>query len=202
MEPLLSITTVPISIEMKVNNARLEYKNSNATMEITKDAGGLRIKSQPIKLDIDQSKCFSSIRPTAMESTYQAAQRGKQAVYQATATYAQEGKLLLNAQIGEDVLAEIIDSRVNDVNTNVGIQFLPSAEPEFNWSAPEMTIEYQMDKLNFDWKVLNGDFEFIPGDIQVSVTQMPDVNIEYIGGPIYVPPSADPEYVPTTDVRA
>ncbi|MEA5083845.1 MAG: DUF6470 family protein [Lachnospiraceae bacterium] len=203
MEPLISITTIPISIEMKVNNARLEYKNSNATMEITRDSGGLRIKSQPIKLDIDQSKCFSSIRPTTMESTYQAAQKGKQAVYEATATYAQEGKLLLNAQIGEDVLGQIIDSRVNkDVNTNVGIQFLPSAAPELNWSAPEMTIEYEMDKLNFDWKVLNGNFEFIPGDIEISITQMPDVRIEYIGGPIYFPASADPDYVPTTDVRA
>ena len=35
--------------------------------------------------------------------------------------------------------------------------------------------------------------EFIPGDIEMNITQYPDVVIEYIGGPIYVPPSADPE---------
>ena len=45
----------------------------------------------------------------------------------------------------------------------------------------------------------NGNYEFIPGDIEMSITQQPDVLIEYVGGPIYVPPSADPNYV---DVRA
>ena len=46
-----------------------------------------------------------------------------------------------------------------------------------------------------------GNFKFIPGDIQLSITQQPDVLIEYIGGPLYVPPSADPNYEPI-DVRA
>lgn len=202
MEPLLSITTIPISIEMRVKDAQLQYTNSKATMEITRDSGGLHIKSQPIKLDIDQSKCFSSLRPTTMESTYQSAEKGKKAVYEATATYASEGKLLLNAKVGEDVLGEIIESKTNDINTNVGIEFLPSSSPEFNWSKPEINIEYEMDKLNFEWKISNGDFEFIPGDIDISVTQMPDVRIEYTGGPIYFPASSDPEYVPITDKRA
>ena len=58
-----------------------------------------------------------------------------------------------------------------------------------------------MDKMNFDWRILKGDFEFIPGDIEFNITQYPDVMIEYIGGPIYVPPSADPES-PNIDVKA
>jgi len=49
---------------------------------------------------------------------------------------------------------------------------------------------------NFDWRIGNGDFNFIPGDIEISVAQQPDVLIKYIGGPIYVPPSADPDYQP------
>ena len=44
-------------------------------------------------------------------------------------------------------------------------------------------------------------FEFIPGDIEISVKQQPDVLIKYVGGPLYVPPSADPNYQPT-DVEA
>ena len=64
-----------------------------------------------------------------------------------------------------------------------------------------MTINYEMDKLNFDLKVANGNFEFIPGDIEMSITQRPQVLIEYVGGPIYVPKSANPDYEPL-DVRA
>ena len=57
-----------------------------------------------------------------------------------------------------------------------------------------MQIRFEMDKLNFDWRMNQTSFEFTPGDIQISVTQQPDVQIKYVGGPLYVPPSADPNY--------
>ena len=44
--------------------------------------------------------------------------------------------------------------------------------------------------------------EFTPGDIEISVTQQPDVIIKYVGGPLYVPPSADPNYEGAVDVEA
>lgn len=201
MEPLLKITTVPLKFEMTVNNARLEYNNSNAQLEISRDDGGLKIKSNPIKLDIDSFECYNSVNPTARTSIKEAAEKGKMAAYEATAAYAREGKLFLNAKIGEDVISKIAASKT-EVNTNVGITFTPTARPELNWSKPEIMMEYELDKLNFDWKVMNGNFEFIPGNIEISITQRPDVVIEYIGNPIYVPPSADPQYVPITDLRA
>lgn len=201
MEPLLKITSVPLQFEMKVNDARYEYHNSNAQLEITRDKGGLTIKSDPIKLDIDSFECYNSVNPTARTSIKDAAEKGKMAAYEATAAYAQEGKLFLNAKIGEDVIEKIVTSKM-EVNTNVGIAFTPTARPELNWSDPEISMQYELDKLNFDWKVMNGNFEFIPGNIEISITQQPDVIIEYIGSPIYVPPSADPEYVPITDLKA
>ena len=57
-----------------------------------------------------------------------------------------------------------------------------------------MQIRFEMDKLNFDWRFDKQQFEFTPGDIEVSVTQQPDVQIKYVGGPIYVPPSSDPNF--------
>jgi hypothetical protein len=73
--------------------------------------------------------------------------------------------------------------------------------PEISWDQGEIQIRYEMDKLNFDWRVGAGDFNFVPGDIEVSVTQQPDIIIKYIGGPLYVPPSAAPDYEPV-DVQA
>ena len=73
--------------------------------------------------------------------------------------------------------------------------FTPSARPEISWSEPNISIQYEMDKLNFEFKLANGNFEFIPGSIEINIKQYPDVVIEYIGKPIYVPPSADPDYV-------
>lgn len=196
MFPLIEITTVPIEIEMKVTDAKLEYARGTADLEISRgDGGGLHIKSRPIRLNVDTFEARNSIVPTTANSISQAADKGRQASYEATAAYARQGKLLLNAKVGEDKIAQIAaQQQAQNVKTNVGIQFLPTVGAELNWDAGDMQIRFEMDKLNFDWRMNHPSFEFTPGDIQISVTQQPSVQIKYVGGPLYVPPSSDPNY--------
>ncbi len=195
MFPLIEITTVPIEIEMKVTDAKLEYARGTADLEISRNKGGLHIKSRPIRLNVDTFEARNSIVPTTARAISQAAQRGTQASYEATAAYARQGKLLLSAKVGEDMISQIAaQTQAQNVQTNVGIQFLPSVGAELNWDPGDMQIRFEMDKLNFDWRMNHPSFEFTPGDIQISVTQMPEVQIKYVGGPLYVPPSADPNY--------
>lgn len=202
MYPLIEIKTVPIEIEMKVSHAKLEYTRGTADLEISRNDGGLSIKSRPIKLNIDTFEARNSVVPTAMRSQQQAAQKGQEASYTATATYAQHGQMLLNAKIGEELITKFAEeAAMKDYKPNVGLDFLPSVPPEISWDPGEMQIRYEMDKLNFDWRVDRPQFEFIPGDIELSVTQQPDVIIKYVGGPLYVPPSSDPNYEPV-DVEA
>ena len=201
MTPLIEIKTVPIEIEMKVSHAKLEYTRGTADLEISRGEGGLSIKSRPIKLNIDTFEARNSVVPTAMRSIEQYAEKGQQASYTATATYARQGKMFLEAKIGEDVIGQIAaESTMKNYKPNSNIEFLPSVPPEITWDPGEMHI-YEMDKLNFDWRVNRPQFEFTPGDIELSVTQQPDVIIKYVGGPLYVPPSSDPDYQPV-DVEA
>ena len=190
MEQLIEITRVPIEIEMRTSRAHLEYAKGSAELEITRDKGGMSIKSRPIQLNMDTFEMRSSITPTPTQSIQQTAQKGQQAAYTATASYAQEGELYLKAQIGEDVQAQLVQTAI-----------IPKEGPEISWDPAEMNIRFEMDKLNFDWRVNQTKFEFIPGDIEISVKQKPEVIIKYIGGPLYVPPSADPNYEPV-DVQA
>ena len=90
MENLIKITTIPIAYELKINDAKLQYTQGSAEVEITRDKGGLKIKSNPIKLQMDTFDARSSIVPTTMQSIAQAAQRGTSIAYAATAEYAQE----------------------------------------------------------------------------------------------------------------
>lgn len=197
MYPLIEIKTVPIEIQVKVKDATLEYSKGTAEMEISRSEGGLNIKSRPIRLRLDTFETRNSITPTAMRSVEQAAQSGKQASYSATATYARQGQLLLDAKVGQELVTQFaMEAQQKNIKTNVGLEFLPSVAPDIQWEGGEMQIRYEMDKMNFDWKTSNGRFEFTPGDIEISVEQMPDVIIKYIGGPLYVPPSADPDYQP------
>ncbi len=197
MKPLIEITTVPIQIEMKTTNAKLEYARGTAEMEISREKNGLQIKSRPIKVNIDTFEARNSLSPTLARYLQQSAEKGRQASYEATATYARQGQLLLETQVGEELITQFSEeAMMKDVKTNVGLDFLPKGGAEITWDPGELNIRYEMDKLNIDWRMGTGDFEFTPGDIEFTVTQRPDVVIKYIGGPIYVPPSSDPNYEP------
>ena len=93
------------------------------------------------------------------------------------------------------------EAQAKNIKTNVGLDFIPKADVEMTTEDGDIKIQYEMDKLNFDWKIDKGEFKFTPGDIEISVAQQPDVIIKYLGGPIYVPPSAAPDYQPI-DVKA
>lgn len=197
MYPLIEIKTVPIEIEMKVTDAKLEYTRGTADLEISRANGGLSIRSRPIRLNLDTFEARNSVVPTTMRSVEQYAQKGQESAYEATAIYAQQGQMLLNAKIGQELVTQFAaDAQARNIKTNVGLQFLPSVGPEISWTPAEMTIHYEMDKLNFDWRMNQPQFKFTPRDIEISVKQQPDLIIKYVGGPLYVPPSADPNYEP------
>ena len=200
MKPLIEITTVPIQIEMKTTHAKLEYVRGTAEMEISRDKGGLQIKSRPIRVNIDTFEARNSITPTLARSLDQNAQKGIQASYKATATFAQQGELMMKTKLGEEVITKFSRDSLLEGVQDVGLDFIPKTGAEISWDPGEMNIRYEMDKLNFDWKINGGSFEFTPGDIELTVTQRPEVIIKYVGGPIYVPPSADPNYEPV-DVK-
>lgn len=204
MYPLIEIKTVPIEIRMKTTNASLEYTRGTAEMEISRTEKGLDIKSRPIKLQVDTFEARSSMTPTSMQSVDQAAESGKQAAYEATATYAKHGQLMLNARLGQDMVSEFAKEPTDEQiqkSGQIGLDFMPKEEPKIDWEDGTMEIRYEMDKMNFDWKIDQGEFKFTPGDVEISVEQQPKVIIKYLGGPIYVPRSADPNYEPV-DVEA
>ena len=154
---------------------------------------------------MDSFEARSSVRPTTMQSVEKAAESGMQAAYQATATYANRGQLVMDAQLGEELISQFAketqDAQLGRNLNDFGLGFLPETGINIDWEPGQMQVRYEMDKLNFDWKIGRQGFEFVPGDIEFSVTQRPEVIIKYVGGAMYVPPSADPNYQPV-DERA
>ena len=196
MEPLLEIRSIPMSIEFKINKARYEINNTNASVEITRNEGGLEMHMKPIKLNIDTVEArYSAGIKSAMRSVEDFAKEGRKAAYQATATYAKEGDMMLDVHIMDNPIPEIALQKFNsDVSFNLG--FSPSVGPEISWDPQEISIRYEMDKLNFDWKINRPEIKFIPGSIEFIINEYPRVEINYTGSPIFVPPSADPNYKP------
>lgn len=198
MKQLIEITTVPISIEYKKTDWQFKPAQSTAELEMTTEKGGLQIKSRPIKLNVDTFEAQNSVNPTVKTNVENFASKGKQAAYQATARYVQEGNILMDVQLTDEALQQIADMRLgNNEHKTPNIKWIPEHPADITWEPGELSIKYETDKLNFDFKQNKQPLEFIPGDIELIVTERPRVIINYIGGPLYVPPSADPNYVDT-----
>jgi hypothetical protein len=194
MEPLLEIKTIPMSFEMKINRARLELATTDATFEVSRGKGGLQMQMKPAKLKIDTVEArYSAGLKSAMHLISDVAKKGVQAAYEATATYAREGNLMLDINIMDNPIPEIAMKKfISDVSFNIG--FIPSTGPDISWDTGGISISFAMDKLDFDWNIERPQIEFIPGSIEFIISEYPSVEIKYIGTPIFVPPSANPNY--------
>ena len=201
MQPLIEIRTIPISIQYKVNPAHVERQNVKAEVEIRRDKKGLSIKSRPIRLNIDSFEARNSISPSARRSVEDLASYGQQVAYNATATIAQEGNMMVDIHLREPVIPKIASEKTNPPPADFNIKFVPDRPINIDWYPADLQIEYEMDKLNFDWQTNRENFQFIPANIEFTVKQHPQVIIEYVGPPIYVPPSANPNYKPSVDAR-
>ncbi|MBQ9349164.1 MAG: hypothetical protein IJT94_17800, partial [Oscillibacter sp.] len=173
-----------------------------AEMEISRsEMGDVNVKSRPIQVKLDTFEPRSApvqARPAPTPAPAPApapvsVPTPAPTAYEATSAYADQGQLMLNARIGTAETSGAAEQTAQQTAAQQTAQ-----TPEWDGS---MEIRYEMDKLNFDWKIEKGEFKFTPGDIKFTVKQRPDVIIKYTGGPIYVPRSSDPNYKPV-DVQA
>ena len=209
MYPLIEIKSVPIEIRMKTTNASLEYTRGTAEMEISRaESGGLDIKSRPIRLNLDTFEPrgdnampqLAQGVPQTVQNVQRAGQPELRTSYEATSAYSDQGQIMLNARFGQELARQ--SAQQPDESMMPDAESLrPDTGLDFEWKDGQMEIRYEMDKMSLDWKIDKGEFKFTPGDIELIVEQQPSLVIKYMGGPIYVPPSADPNYEPV-DVKA
>lgn len=194
MEQLLSIKHVPIKVEVKVQRAELkpvENNTSAPSVQVSaKQGGGLRVEANPYRVNLSESRNFDSYVPSAntensFSLTYEAIARiaeGSQAQGADNSQFAAQKSKSIEA-----VLQSLPKGKNNAVSYSDGT----------------LSINYQMQGNNpVDIQADMAGFEFVPGSIEFVVTQMPEVDIEYLGEPIYFPRSASPNYEAPLDVMA
>lgn len=199
MQPLIEIRTIPMSIELKVNNATYELASSDASVEIRHENGGMHMKMQPTKLKIDTFEARNSTPfKSTMRSNSEFAKKGIQAAYEATANLAREGNMLVNIHLGNSALTDIAYQRYTReiMSKEFNLGFTPSEPIKIEFSEPSISINYEMDKLYFDMRQNKKEMEFTPGSIELIIKEYARVELEYVGSPIYIPPSSDPNYKP------
>ena len=202
MEQLIQITSTPMQFELKCTRAKTEINTEKPSYQMTRDSGSLRMNHEYPKLYVDTYEARSSLNlKSVARSVQDFAKAGVQAAYEATSRIMQEGNMLMDISGNNNAIADMIHQRMQDtVETNIA--FLPSVPANISWEPGDLSMKYETDRLQFDWRT-NSDpqFEYTPAEVQFIVKQYPKIEIQYVGDPNYIPPSADPNYDPQTDPK-
>ncbi len=185
MQQLITIETVPISIryvrvEPESNNEEGASKLNKSKPHDTAPKPG----PTPVKADT-----FVQSGPAGIYNH----------TYTATAHYAENGNVQLKVRMEDsEANAQVFRHFGRDIQNMIGHILNKDSSP----------IEFQGVQLNFDFSQLqnvtpgsgNTGNSFTPPDFEVEILERPKVIIKYVGGPIYIPRSADPNYEPPLGV--
>jgi len=184
MEQLITIETVPIKIE-HVKREPLKLSSVHAqNAKPDSDVGNIKVQSKPIRIALNDS-----FEPS---TDYQ----WDNSTYTAIAKYGDDGKLSLEVQM-EDGQATPIHFKHLSRGIDQMADLINSQKIATNNESASMMIPIEASSINNGIQTAdNANIEFMPPDIELKMTQRPQVIIKYVGGPIYVPRSADPNYQP------
>lgn len=194
MNQMLNISSIPINIEVNITKAELKQSTDAPTVQINKNPGSMQIKADPIKVQIDNTAVRESLgygHKNIDTFAKDEANKGITVAYQAIANIVNEGDSLSRMETTPPEIAASKAARTLDTV----MDFLPKGSPDISWTGNTLSINYQADQLDMDWDVQpKANLEFVPGSIEFVVNQLPKVEIEYTGEPIYFPRSAAPGY--------
>lgn len=191
---LLRITRVPMKYEFVTEPARLAYKTDRGGFTLQRQGGELNIDAQRAQIRQDSTQFFNSmgLRTSSAAKQY-AVEQSLQDYRQAVVNYVDTGNQLINIQKGVTV-PELARQRMMESVQAGNLTLTPLSPVNINWTPAQMSMNYRPVTLNFDWQTAKSSMEFIPGKFSMNIQQYPELKIEYLGRPIYVPASADPEY--------
>ncbi|MDI3537412.1 MAG: hypothetical protein PWP30_1894 [Eubacteriaceae bacterium] len=174
MENLITIETIPIEIEFVEKEPLHLSSVHNAQFEVKQADGQQQIQSKPIRIAIQDS--FEPSQSYNWENS----------TYTVTSKLDSDGNLQLNLSLEDGEAKAIRFKQVNRSIDSMSSQAKGIESGSMQMSIPMTSLSSGMPDTS----------NFLPPDLELVVTQRPQVVIKYIGGPIYVPPSADPNYIP------
>ena len=186
MQQLITIETVPISIRY----VRVEPESNN-------EEGASKLnKSKPH----DTAPKKHGPAPARADSFVQSSPAGiYNLTYSATAHYTENGNVRLKVHMEDsEANAQIFRHIGRDIQNMIAHILNKEDTP----------VQLQGIQLSFDFSQLQNvtpgsgstGNTFTPPDFEVEILERPKVIIKYVGGPIYIPRSADPNYEPPLGV--
>lgn len=188
---LLKITSIPMKVELNIEKPQLEYRQSRPELQIQAQPARLNIRSSSVKLTIDTYEGRRSLGQSGpVDASREAAARGREIAAQAAADYSEMGRQMMEIQ-KDGSISNILFQRLQ-TQPQTEIVYLPSVAACIEWIPGELKMEYEPGDLSIDLEKKETEGHYQPGHVGLEVAQYNRLEIEYLGSPVYVPPSADP----------
>ncbi|MCL2754521.1 MAG: DUF6470 family protein [Oscillospiraceae bacterium] len=200
---LLQITTKPAKIDVRTTRASLEAPGGRRMpkQNVQVQRGGVRMDSRPSKLNVDTYAARSSMgygNYNPVDFMREEAQRGWDIARAGVERIVSDGNSFARGSSPAEVA--VSNGRAN-FNIETFVDFIPKVGPEFSVDEGYLHVDIGANDVNINWEYLDAERQiFNPGSIEIEVLQYAEVIIEFVGRPLYFPPSADPNYVPTMDI--
>lgn len=193
---LLNITTTPMRYELKIERARLEMSNPDkipqANVRITPPE--MKMDSQNISVRLDSYEARSSLGIKRIDDAIRAnAENSIERFNRNVRETVEFGKNV--AKIEDDAtICSVLHQKMME-QPELYTMFLPSGGVDISWEPNRLDLSFTSGDVDYEWEKPQMELTYVPGSIRLEILEFAKVDIEYVGSPIYIPKSSDPDYV-------
>lgn len=194
---LIKIKTTPIKYNVKVTNASITVPEIDP-VEMDLDVTQLKIENEtkPIQMRMDSSNMRRSMgMKTIADVCREAPAKTQQTANRVTSEYVSIGNRMAAGHKDGLTIAQLMRQKsFENLTIESTIAAIPSEKIDMSWEPAEVKHHVRRSDATTNWKKAAKEMEFVPSSYSLEVESLAKVEIEYIGGHQYVPPSSDPNY--------
>lgn len=196
IKPLLEITTTPARYEYEISHARLEISQKHPTVERTTRRASVNMRSQSGRFEMNSTARRSDMgfKGVVDRANYEA-DLGKAGAKEATGNYVDFGNQMANIAHGGNIPDALYSQMMQ--HSKGDLVLVPVSPIDIHYIPASLAMDFTPGEMSANWNIGRARLDFVPGSFDIRFTQYSSIKIEYLGGPLYVPPSADPDFVAT-----
>lgn len=180
--------------ELEIEPSRLEYINDHIpSAEVNRSPSKMKIETKNASVRIDTYAARKSLGLLNNSDMFRRrAELCREHIMQKTREYVEDGAQMARIEDGvtiPEIMRQKIETQLNSVTV-----FIPNTGADLTWDPPKVNTEYTKSELKYEWDSPKASLRYIPGSVHMKIVEHASVNVEYLGTPMYVPPSADPSH--------
>jgi hypothetical protein len=207
MKNLLNIKRIPIDIEINVTPWKYEIdkESAKARQAATHPVGNTGVRPQQ---NAGHPAPLPVINDLSGRDHFEFDANSAQGTYMYAPGSTTVGGTMANSYVEDDLVATNVRNPLRAQMASRPIeslsQTLTAPRPQtnvINWSNGRESMSFSADDSgDFQAIPARSEWMFVPSSVEVIINQLPGLEIEYVGSPLYFPRSADPNYVPPQGV--